>query len=57
MAGKTAALRTLLAEEAFLHLPVAYDAIGGRLIEQTGSGPPMSAALSPAARAARPSRC
>ena len=33
MAGKTAALRRLLAEEAFIHLPVAYDAIGGRLIE------------------------
>src|SRR6516165_8790049 len=36
MAGKTAALRRLLAEEAFIHLPVAYDAIGGRLIEKTG---------------------
>ena len=36
MAGKTAALRRLLAEEAFIHLPVAYDALGGRLIEQTG---------------------
>src|SRR5499433_1148048 len=36
MISKTAALRTLLAEEAFLHLPVAYDALGGRLIEQTG---------------------
>jgi 2-methylisocitrate lyase-like PEP mutase family enzyme len=36
MAGKTTALRTLLAEEAFIHLPVAYDAIGGRLIEHTG---------------------
>src|SRR6516165_5886878 len=36
MAEKTAALRRLLAEEAFLHLPVAYDALGGRLIEQTG---------------------
>jgi hypothetical protein len=33
MAGKTTALRKLLAEEAFLHLPVAYDALGGRLIE------------------------
>jgi methylisocitrate lyase len=36
MAGKTAALRALLAEEAFIRLPVAYDAIGGRLIEHTG---------------------
>ena len=36
MAAKTVALRRLLAEEAFLHLPVAYDAIGGRLIEQAG---------------------
>jgi 2-methylisocitrate lyase-like PEP mutase family enzyme len=36
MAGKTAALRRLLAEEAFIHMPVAYDALGGRLIEQTG---------------------
>ena len=36
MAGKTAALRRLLAEEAFIHTPVAYDALGGRLIEQTG---------------------
>src|SRR6516225_7449369 len=36
MAEKTAALRRLLAEEAFLHLPVAYDALGGRLIEKTG---------------------
>src|SRR5262249_6614048 len=36
MAGKTAALRRLLAEEAFIHLPVAYDAIGGRLTEQPG---------------------
>src|SRR6202165_497133 len=36
MAGKTAALRRLLAEEAFIHVPVAYDALGGRLIEQTG---------------------
>ena len=36
MAGKTTALRRLLAEEPFIHLPVAYDALGGRLIEQTG---------------------
>src|SRR5437870_11383971 len=36
MASKTSALRRLLAEEAFVHLPVAYDALGGRLIEQTG---------------------
>src|SRR5271168_469316 len=36
MAGKTAALRKLLAEEAFIHMPVAYDALGGRLIEKTG---------------------
>src|SRR6516165_7250284 len=36
MAGRTTALRRLLAEEAFIHLPVAYDARGGRLIEDTG---------------------
>jgi methylisocitrate lyase len=36
MAGKTTALRRLLAEEAFIHLPVAYDPLGGRLIEKTG---------------------
>jgi hypothetical protein len=30
MAGKTTALRKLLAEEAFIHMPVAYDALGGR---------------------------
>src|SRR5215831_11393704 len=36
MAEKTTALRRLLAEEAFIHIPVAYDALGGRLIEQTG---------------------
>jgi len=36
MAGKAAALRRLLAEEQSIHLPVAYDALGGRLIEKTG---------------------
>src|ERR1700758_4444365 len=36
MARQTTALRGLIAEEAFLHLPVAYDALGGRLIEKTG---------------------
>src|SRR5271165_4950980 len=36
MAGKTTTMRRLLAEEAFIHLPVAYDALGGRLIEKTG---------------------
>jgi len=36
MARQTTVLRRLLAEEAFLHLPVAYDALGGRLIEKTG---------------------
>src|ERR1700737_2605404 len=36
MTGKTTALRKLLAEEAFIHMPVAYDALGGRLIESTG---------------------
>ena len=34
--NQTAALRRLLADEAFIHLPVAYDALGGRLIESTG---------------------
>src|ERR1700726_3812233 len=36
MINQTAALRRLLADEAFIHLPVAYDALGGRLIESTG---------------------
>jgi 2-methylisocitrate lyase-like PEP mutase family enzyme len=36
MINRTAALRRLLAEETFIHMPVAYDALGGRLIEQTG---------------------
>jgi hypothetical protein len=37
MAGKTTALRQLLAEEeGLLHLPVAYDALGGRLIGASG---------------------
>jgi 2-methylisocitrate lyase-like PEP mutase family enzyme len=36
MAGNSAALRRLLDEEAFIHVPVAYDALGGRLIESTG---------------------
>jgi 2-methylisocitrate lyase-like PEP mutase family enzyme len=36
MAGKSTALRRLLADEAFIHIPVAYDTLGGRLIEQTG---------------------
>jgi methylisocitrate lyase len=36
MAGRTTALRRLLAEEAFIHMPVAYDALGSRLIEKTG---------------------
>jgi hypothetical protein len=29
--NQTATLRRLLADEAFIHLPVAYDALGGRL--------------------------
>jgi len=36
MTGTTTGLRRLLAEEAFIHLPVAYDTLGGRLIERTG---------------------
>src|SRR4051794_17104442 len=36
MADRSTALRRLLAEQAFIHMPVAYDALGGRLIEQTG---------------------
>jgi 2-methylisocitrate lyase-like PEP mutase family enzyme len=36
MTGTTTALRRLLAEESFIHLPVAYDGLGGPLIEQTG---------------------
>lgn len=33
---KTTALRKLLEKEAFLYLPVAYDALGGRLVESLG---------------------
>ena len=36
MINHTTALRRLLADEAFIHMPVAYDALGGRLIESTG---------------------
>jgi len=36
MAAKTTALRRLLAEEGFIHMPVAYDALGGRLLESLG---------------------
>src|SRR5271165_6745598 len=36
MVSQSAALRRLLADEAFIHIPVAYDALGGRLIESTG---------------------
>jgi 2-methylisocitrate lyase-like PEP mutase family enzyme len=36
MINHTAALRRLLADGPFIHLPVAYDALGGRLIESTG---------------------
>lgn len=36
MASQTAAFRKLLSEDGFIHMPVAYDALGGRLIEHTG---------------------
>jgi methylisocitrate lyase len=36
MASQTAALRKLLAAERFIHMPVAYDPLGGRLIEHSG---------------------
>jgi len=32
----TAALRRLLEDEAFVFLPVAYDALGARLVERLG---------------------
>jgi 2-methylisocitrate lyase-like PEP mutase family enzyme len=33
---KTRALRRLLSEEAFIYMPVAYDALGSRLVQDTG---------------------
>jgi 2-methylisocitrate lyase-like PEP mutase family enzyme len=36
MLNPTTALRRLLAAESFIHIPVAYDALGGRLIESIG---------------------
>src|SRR5215472_4787029 len=36
MANPTAKLRQLLAEERFIDMPVAYDPLGGRLIESLG---------------------
>jgi 2-methylisocitrate lyase-like PEP mutase family enzyme len=36
MANNSAAFRRLLAEAAFIHMPVAYDALGGKLIESAG---------------------
>ncbi len=36
MASRTAALRKLIKTESFVYLPVAYDALGARLIEQSG---------------------
>ena len=32
----TQSLRRLLKEEKFVYMPSAYDALGGRLVEQTG---------------------
>src|SRR5260370_41593423 len=36
MINRTATLRRLLAEERFIDMPVAYDPLGGRLIESLG---------------------
>jgi methylisocitrate lyase len=36
MESRTAALRKLITSEPFIYMPVAYDALGGRLIEQAG---------------------
>jgi 2-methylisocitrate lyase-like PEP mutase family enzyme len=36
MINRTATLRRLLAEEQFIDMPVAYDPLGGRLIESLG---------------------
>ena len=33
---KTQTLRRLLREHGFIHMPVAYDALGGRLVQDTG---------------------
>ena len=33
MINRTAELRRLLAEERFIDMPVAYDPLGGRLVE------------------------
>ena len=33
---KTTALRQLLRDEGLIYLPVAYDALGGRLVQDTG---------------------
>ena len=33
---KTQTLRRLLNEDGFIHIPVAYDALGGRLVQDTG---------------------
>ena len=56
MSSKTTALRKLLAEEAFIHMPVAYDTLGGRLIEQTGFKAAYVGGFVTAARAAPRSR-
>src|SRR5215469_18285862 len=34
--AKTQTLRRLLREDAFIYMPVAYDALGGRLVQDTG---------------------
>src|SRR5215472_1146040 len=36
MISQATALRRLLADNSFIHIPVAYDPLGGRLIENTG---------------------
>jgi len=36
MINRTAELRRLLAEERFIDMPVAYDPLGGRLVESLG---------------------
>ena len=36
MINRSATLRRLLAENHFIDMPVAYDPLGGRLIEKTG---------------------
>jgi 2-methylisocitrate lyase-like PEP mutase family enzyme len=52
----TAALRRLLEDEAFVFLPVAYDALGARLVERLGFKAVYTDGFVTAARVARRGR-